>query len=379
MRSGGIRSMAFAFCLVAGIGASGCGSSSGTGRDAAPPRETGGRENGQVIKCVPEANDAGGCCTTYLCTDGASSWTEKSCTFYACDAPPPPPPPPPPPTQGCQEYVGWKPDKSECDDGNTYGGDCCNALCQIEANCVCDDPRRGPGCINISRCGDAHTTTDEACDDGNTADGDGCSSYCRIVDPGWVCRAAGKACTPICGDRMLLGNEECDDGNTVSGDGCSRYCRKEPGASCPEVGKPCAIAGCGSPGVDAGACDAGPAIGTTCGDGILSHDEECDDRWANDDLAYGGCTTACKLGPHCGDGIVNGSETCDLGSGDPRLISSYGKKGACTATCLATPYCGDGSVDLSFGEECDLGDSNGNRGVPCDSLCGVLDYILDGW
>jgi hypothetical protein len=76
------------------------------------------------------------------------------------------------------------------------------------------------------------------------------------------------------------------------------------------------------------------------------------------------------------DGIVNGpAEICDLGSDDPGLIPSYGKIGALTLrtpTCRATPFCGNGIVDTWFGEDCDLGDSNGKQDVPCDIACHVI-------
>jgi len=356
MRNDNLRTADLAFVAVTIAWAGGCGSSEGPGQDAAPPRES-------VVQCVP------GWCKNLTCTNGETIITRW------CD--PPPPPPPPPSSEYCLPFVSWIPEKMRCDDGNTYGGDCCSALCQLEANCVCDDPRHGPGCINISVCGDGLPTTNEICDDGVGRSGDGCSEWCDGIEPGWVCPVPGKPCTPICGDGILLGKEECDDGNTDSGDGCSRYCRLEPGASCPEVGKPCAMAGCGSPGVDGGACDAGPAIGTTCGDGILSPDEECDRGSDNDDLVYGGCTTACKLGPHCGDGIVNGpAETCDLGPAATAMVWSLRDEGSCTATCLATPYCGDGVVDARFDEECDLGVAhNGAQGSPCDRAC----HVIPGW
>jgi fibro-slime domain-containing protein len=51
----------------------------------------------------------------------------------------------------------------------------------------------------------------------------------------------------------------------------------------------------------------------TCGDGVVTANEECDEGDANADGAYGGCETNCRFGPFCGDGIRNGTEECDTG------------------------------------------------------------------
>ena len=44
--------------------------------------------------------------------------------------------------------------------------------------------------------------------------------------------------------------------------------------------------------------------GPTCGDGVLTGTEECDNGADNNDTLYGGCTTQCKFGPFCGDGVI---------------------------------------------------------------------------
>ncbi len=53
---------------------------------------------------------------------------------------------------------------------------------------------------------------------------------------------------------------------------------------------------------------------TSCGDGVISAGEECDNGSKNNDDLYDGCTTACKRGPHCGDGVVTHDEQCDDGN-----------------------------------------------------------------
>jgi len=96
--------------------------------------------------------------------------------------------------------------------------------------------------------------------------------------------------------------------------------------------------------------------GPTCGDGVATGSEECDNGADNNDTTYGGCTTQCTWGPFCGDGSAQGPEECDLGkqNGDTTL----GKDG-CSIACKKPRGCGDGHVDTDLGEECDLAGSNG--------------------
>jgi len=106
----------------------------------------------------------------------------------------------------------------------------------------------------------------------------------------------------------------------------------------------------------------------TCGDGVAVADEECDcgkDAASkpasctdpNSDTAYGGCTTKCTWGGYCGDGIVNGNEECDSGKAN----GTDGGPNGCTLGCTKPSFCGDGKVDTVRGEECDLGDRNGQK------------------
>ena len=53
---------------------------------------------------------------------------------------------------------------------------------------------------------------------------------------------------------------------------------------------------------------------STCGDGVKTPDEVCDDGTANNTGAYGKCAADCsKRGPFCGDGVVDtaNGEQCD--------------------------------------------------------------------
>jgi fibro-slime domain-containing protein len=52
---------------------------------------------------------------------------------------------------------------------------------------------------------------------------------------------------------------------------------------------------------------------TTCGDGIVAGEEQCDDGTAKNTGGYGKCNADCTRGPFCGDGIVQAQygEACD--------------------------------------------------------------------
>ncbi len=113
----------------------------------------------------------------------------------------------------------------------------------------------------------------------------------------------------------------------------------------------------------------------TCGDGIVTAGEECDNGAANNDTLYGGCTTQCKWGPFCGDDIVNGPEQCDDGR-NTTITASSTTPGACAPGCKLPPRCGDGV--LQPGEECDDGASNADAQCNgCSSTCKLNPYCGD--
>jgi fibro-slime domain-containing protein len=65
------------------------------------------------------------------------------------------------------------------------------------------------------------------------------------------------------------------------------------------------------------------ACAATCGDGIVSAGEQCDDGL--NDGGYGQCSPGCVLGAYCGDGIQQGNEECD----DHNRVSGDG----CSSSC----------------------------------------------
>jgi fibro-slime domain-containing protein len=226
--------------------------------------------------------------------------------------------------------------------------------------------------INNELCGNGKLDGSEECDDTNDATkkvgGDGCSVLCQLeVD--YECPEVGKPCksTAKCGDGKQSATEACDDSNILDGDGCSKDCLKvESGWQCRVPGKRCA---------------------PLCGDGVLTSTEQCDDK---NDVVGDGCSSTCQVEPGwscadsktpcvksvCGNGKVEFGENCDLGASnglfkgdgkgcsktctnEPTCRDAAGKNQACTTTC------GDGNMD--GGEECD--DGNQVNGDGCTNAC----------
>ena len=94
----------------------------------------------------------------------------------------------------------------QCDDGNTVGGDGCDATCQIEAGSDCTAAIAGmpptPSMCLVGVCGDSIASDGEDCDDGNTTGGDGCSAVCSIED-GFECTAATPALDVLMGSTAV--------------------------------------------------------------------------------------------------------------------------------------------------------------------------------
>ena len=106
---------------------------------------------------------------------------------------------------------------------------------------------------------------------------------------------------------------------------------------------------------------------STCGDGVLDIDEQCDDQ----NVAGGdGCSATCQLeaGAKCGDGVVDPAEQCD----DGNAANGDG----CSFTCQTEipPGCGDGVQE--GGEACD--DGNNDPGDGCSAVCQLEHVCGDG-
>ncbi len=271
----------------------------------------------------------------------------------------------PPPEPVCGDGVVQSDIGEQCDDGNTVGGDGCDANCQIECGNnrldgseQCDDGNRtsGDGCSSSCRteyCGDGtrQSALGEQCDDGNTNNTDACDNNCRLT----------------CGNGVVNGSEQCDDGNRNSGDGCSDSCRREycgDGTRQSGLGEQCDDGntnngdGCNS------SCQVEPPV---CGNGRTESGEECDDGNSNNTDR---CTNSCRR-TYCGDGNINTpngynqNEQCD----DGNTNNGDGCSSSCQIETAPTEECGNGIREGS--EECDLGGANGQPGSGCTIDCRV--------
>lgn len=110
------------------------------------------------------------------------------------------------------------------------------------------------------------------------------------------------------------------------------------------------------------ACD-GDCTAAVCGDGVrnAAAGEECDTAGAS-----AACLADCSASS-CGDGFANAlaGEACDDG----------GASAVCDDDCT-TVACGDGNANVAAGEECD--DGGVAPGDGCDEAC-ALEACGDGW
>ena len=107
-----------------------------------------------------------------------------------------------------------------------------------------------------------------------------------------------------------------------------------------------------------------PYTTPTCGDSIVSGNEQCDDgNVADGDGCSATCTTeSSSSNPVCGNNILEAGEQCD----DGNTTSDDG----CSATCQAestTPVAVCGNNTIETGEECD--DGNTTDGDGCSAIC----------
>ncbi len=111
----------------------------------------------------------------------------------------------------------------------------------------------------------------------------------------------------------------------------------------------------------------------TCGDGVMTPGEQCDDGVFSGE--YGQCAPGCIIGPHCGDNEVNGPEECDNGVNN----SGYDDPdpNACLPGCIKPPFCGDKIVSKMSGEQCDDGVNDGSYGT-CNPDCTFAPRCGDG-
>ncbi|MDC0718118.1 DUF4215 domain-containing protein [Nannocystis bainbridge] len=198
----------------------------------------------------------------------------------------------------------------------------------------------GPG-----QCGNGVVDPGETCDDGQDCDDEGvcnsdaytgakhCNASCTGTYPEW------------CGDKAMQATEACDLGGNT-----------------PTCDADCTPAMCGD-GMH------NPAADEACDDGA----ENSDDYTENADEAP--CNTACTgKAPHCGDGVCQEASEdgscgdCSCGDGivsAPEVCDEGGETPTCDSDCTPAE-CGDGHHNPAAGESCDDGNEDE---VECRSDC----------
>lgn len=187
----------------------------------------------------------------------------------------------------------------QCDPGPDVPGDCCDALCQFEADatacddglfCTVADACSAGACVGGARdCDDANVCTADSCDDGGDACvNDPAPQEGTSCDDGQFCTIADVCAAGVCGGAA----NPCDDANACTADSCD-----EGGDACVNDGGPLEGAVCD----DGDACTAsstcaaavctGSAPTLVCGDALVCGSEACDDGNLTE---LDGCSSACE-------------------------------------------------------------------------------------
>ena len=122
-----------------------------------------------------------------------------------------------------------------------------------------------------------------------------------------------------------------------------------------------------------------------CGNGLVEAGEGCDTGFLCNDTTYAdickanGITykadpacnqTTCKY-DSCGDGTLNAWEECDCKDGNCQFQPGFDSKASvCLVDTCKVAKCGDGIVTPAAGEECDNGEANGDNAA-CSSQCRI--------
>jgi len=275
-----------------------------------------------------------------------------------------------------------------CDDGNgtpgsaesgTCDNDCTAVVCgdsnrNVSAGEQCDNggangnSRRCTGTCKNAVCGDALTCSDVACTTGPSGGPEGCDD--ANGDNNDRCRNdCGNA---TCGDGVLCSDAACTSGPGAGPEECDTSGQS---ATCDSD---CSAAGCGDSQANAAAgetCDTGGASPTcdadctavSCGDGTVNIPalEQCDSGASNGNTRP--CTSTCHVA-YCGDLLVCSNASCTSGpGGGPESCDGGGETFSCDSDC-STAICGDSQINVTRGEQCDNGGSNGNT-RPCTATC----------
>jgi len=246
-------------------------------------------------------------------------------------------------------------DGEQCDDGNRSNGDCCNAICALDAagaGCAADgNPCTDDVCDGAGGCGVPNAAP---CSDGLFCNGpDTCSGGACTLHAGDPC-AAGPECGRTCAETTdscfdAAGTACADDGSICSSDVCDGAggCAHPPinaGVVCRAAAGVCDVAETCTGTAAACPADGFAAAGTSCpADGNVCSDDVCDGAGA------------CAHPPSPAGTVCRpAGEACDLAE-------------TCDGFTLGCPP-DAGIADADADGECDALD-------PCTNVAGGRDFV----
>ena len=217
----------------------------------------------------------------------------------------------------------------------------------------------GPACVSASDCAiDAPECRTATCKGGT------CSFNDIPMGTPLLAQTPGDCAEIVCDGTghttvVLLASDAPDDAQACTLDACEGLVPTH--TLMPEA--PCYTGPPGSMGVGLCApgtqpCDAQGQPSGACVGSVTPQPEVCD--LAGLDENCDGQVNEAAAGCSCGDGVVSFGEECDDGNLDP--------DDACTPVCKP-PQCGDGFVQPALGEQCD--DGGTSNADPCSSTCQV--------
>jgi len=119
-----------------------------------------------------------------------------------------------------------------CDDGNDSPMQDGCVSCVVQSNYTCT------GSPSVcQKCGNARKEGTEVCDDGNTSGGDGCNATCTATESGWRCFGAQRTTCTQCGNGTTNTGEQCGEpGLSCTGGKVCNSCTCITPLSCLSIG-----------------------------------------------------------------------------------------------------------------------------------------------